>query len=74
MLEKEAAFNSMVIRVVVPAKDIKNIHKAADELDITILDTIYTEKEDVLVVELYVRLSYNIYALGKLVAYYELSK
>jgi hypothetical protein len=74
MLEEEnsdPAYRSLVLRVIVPFKDISNILKSANELSITILDIEFVNSQ-ITIVEFFVNSSYNIYALGKMVAYMEL--
>lgn len=70
---EETAFSSMVIRVFIPASDIVLMESCARELDITIL-SMAKFKEGMYVVEFYLVSSFSLYALGKLVSYYELIK
>ena len=67
----DAAYNSLVIRVIVPFKDIPNIMKSAKELSVTILDIEYINSQ-ITIIEFLLNSSYNLYALGKMVAYIEL--
>lgn len=68
----EPALNSIVIRVAMPTSDISKIILAADDLDVTIL-TMEASKDidNIVFMELYLKSAFNLYALGKMVAYNE---
>lgn len=74
MLDEESAFHSIIIRVMVPAKDMVNVVAAADQLSIAILEIVPCQKrEDVIILELFMNSSFNLYALGKLVGFMEIT-
>lgn len=67
----DAAYNSLVLRVIVPFKDISNIMKSAKELSIEILDIEFVDS-NITIMEFLLNSAYNLYAMGKMVAYMEL--
>jgi hypothetical protein len=71
ILEKDAAYQSLTIRVLVPKKDIDNIFRSVNELSMLILDIIPQEDDRMIILELYLNSAFNLYALGKLVGYCE---
>lgn len=72
MNEIDAALNSIVIRVAIPVKDITKVIHASDELEVTILELkSCKENAEIVFVEFYLKSAFNLYALGKMVAYNE---
>lgn len=71
--EMDTAYNSMIIRVVVPFKDIPMILNSVKELSIILLEVQFINAE-VTIIELMIDSAFSLYALGKMVSYLELSK